>query len=284
MTEQEVKAVPPTFKAARKAIVHAFGSQNVFSEYLVLKGGTLMHLAYASGRYTTDIDYSCTWREAPSKFESELLPKINEQLMLSVNAVGVAGLVVRLQKVERKPKPAGFDEKQFPALKLKFAYALRGSPDHIHLERGQCSQTIEVDISFRENVCSGLPLRIESIDASVPAYSPQEVFAEKIRALLQQQMAGRGFIKARRQDIYDLNYLIEHSLVTDSNREDISSMLYQKCESKGVEIDRYKFSDTDFKQLCTRGWESMQLGLSVLPEFDDCYERVKLYYETLFFE
>lgn len=95
-------------------------------------------------------------------------------------------------------------------------------------------------------------------------------------------MPGRGFKKERRQDVYDLSYLIEHGFVTDASREDILSMLYQQCESKGVKIDRHKFSDASFKQLCIRGWESMQLEVSALPDFDDCYERVRLYYETLF--
>lgn len=265
----------------RSAIVHAFGSNDIFANYLVLKGGTLMHLRYGSSRYTTDIDYTCTWNEAPSRFEEELLPQIDAQLRQSSIAIGAPDWEIRLQRIERKPSKNDFDAMRFPALKLRFGYARRGSNEHRRLISKQCPTTIQVDISFREVVYSGEHLHIESIDQSVRSYSAQEVFAEKIRALIEQSIPGRGFTKERRQDIYDLNFFLEQKFIRTEHREEVLSMIIQKCELKGLSARREVFADPDFKLLCGKGWKTLHLEMSDLPEFDACYQNVQRYFESL---
>ncbi len=95
--------------------------------------------------------------------------------------------------------------------------------------------------------------------AEIPAYSLEEIVAEKTRAL---------FERTRPRDLYDVWYLWNRT-----NKEKAVELLEEKCRFKGVSIDTSSLiaRKSDFNN----AWEnSLRHQLKQLPDFDKTFDAV----------
>ena len=103
--------------------------------------------------------------------------------------------------------------------------------------------------------------------------------AEKYRSLLQQTIRNRN----RRQDIYDLALLLNHvDHWTQHERAMLKSLIVASAEPKGIQAQANSMSDPKIMEMAAKGYEDMAAEVDgPLPAFDDIYQQVLKFYESL---
>ena len=233
-----------------------------------------MGIAYDSPRQTTDIDL--TTALAPEDTVGDRVRDLLDQMLpRAAAALGYADLIVRTQSVKLWPT-AGLHDANFPALKLKVASAKRGSRQEAALQNGHASVVVGADISFNEPL-----LQIQVLELTggreLHAYALTDLVAEKYRALLQQVPRNRY----RRQDVYDLDHLIQHIEIDDALRARVLEALVKKCEARQLRPTRASLDDREVMERAARDWRSMELELGSVPDFEGCFARVVAFYRNL---
>lgn len=248
-------------RQATEIILSAIAASAPLSENLCLKGGVLMGLAYDSPRQTTDIDLS-TWFE-PTQENADTIEKTLNHIFPAMAAkLGYAGLSLQVHSVQVEPRRHGFDA-EFPALKLKIAYAMAGTPAHAAMLARRAADTVEVDISFNEPLSSLQVLEMTGGD-ELCAYSLTDLMAEKYRAMLQQVIRNRS----RRQDVYDLDRLIQDHVFDAEGREAVLSAFIEKCEARHITPTRGSLDNPEVRRRSGADWNSLALEVGALPEFE----------------
>ena len=242
---------------------------------MFLKGGILMGLAYGSPRLTADIDLT-TNRPVDSNVGEMIQTSLDSAFPRAAAVLGYADLVVKTHSVKEQPKKVGFENADFPALKLKIAYAQRGTPQEKALQQGKTPGVIDVDISFNEPLTQIQVLELTG-GRELRAYGLVELIAEKYRAMLQQDQRGRN----RRQDVYDLDQLIAGNEIDDACREQILDVFIAKCRSRGLESTRASLDKPEIKKRSGADWQTMGLELGEVPDFEGCFVRVSKFYRNL---
>lgn len=255
-------------------LLHAIGLTPSLRSTLVLKGGALMSLAYSSLRLTGDLDFSAT--AEPAGYEEMLRKELNSALETTPLTLGYVDLVCRIQSIERKPRPQQFTQLNFPALLVRIASAVRDTPQHKALLAGHASKVLEMEISFRDPVYASGTIVLDSEGASIRTFGPTEVVAEKYRALLQQPIRHRN----RRQDVYDIAYLID-AVPEELNPRIIGETILLKCESRNISPTRDSMRNPEVRERASKNWETMAAEIADLPDFDATYEKVCAFYEAL---
>lgn len=241
---------------------------------LVLKGGILLGLVYGSPRQTTDIDLTAAFA-VDDDVDDRIRTLLDSAFPRAAASLGYPDLIVRTQSIRRLP--AHIHRKaDFPALKLKIAYAGRGTNEERALRDGKASSVVDVDISFNEPLNHVQVLELTGGQA-LYAYGLIDLIAEKFRALLQQVSRNRY----RRQDVYDLDVLIRDHLQEGVAPRDVLEAVLKKCAARRIRPNRSSLDDIEVKTRAGRDWDTMQLELDVLPAFEDCYSRVADFYRSL---
>jgi predicted nucleotidyltransferase component of viral defense system len=267
----------PIAYAQRQAVevtLNAIAMTADLKEKLFLKGGVLMGLAYDSPRQTADIDLTAAFEVSPD-IDEKIRGLLDGAFPRAAARLGYADLIIKVHSIARQPK-AIFETASFPALKIKIAFARRGTPQEAALNKGIVPGKIEVDISFNE------PLRQIQIlgltgGAELLAYDLVELMAEKYRAMLQQKERNRN----RRQDVYDLDRLIDGREFTPEVLTRILEVFVAKCQSRNIEPTIDSLDDPEVMSRSAADWQTMQLEIGALPEFEGCYSRVSNFYRTL---
>jgi len=157
-------------------------------------------------------------------------------------------------------------------------YAYRGTTKHKTLMKGNCTTMVEVDFSLNEHLNN-----IENIDIGLgnelSAYSIEDLIAEKIRSLLQQVKRNRH----RRQDIYDLRYLIElFDNFTLEEKKVILNSLKDKSESREIIADKNSLNDHEIKERAKKDYHTLEDEIEgELPDFEESYDKVLSFYQNL---
>ena len=261
-------------RQAVEIILNAIAMTGPLNTELFLKGGILLGLAYGSPRQTTDIDLTASF-SAERNIDETVGTLLNSVFPRTAASLGYADLVLRMQSTKGRPNHM-FPDAEFPALKLKVAYARRGTNEERALNEGMASGVIDVDISFNEPLNHVQVLELTG-GQELYAYGLIDLVAEKYRALLQQIPRNRY----RRQDVYDLDVLIRNVLDDGVSAEEILRALMEKCSARRVTPNRRSLDDSEVRLRAARDWNTMELELDDLPEFDDCYERVATFYRFL---
>ncbi|MEX1252421.1 MAG: nucleotidyl transferase AbiEii/AbiGii toxin family protein [Hyphomonas sp.] len=267
----------PIAYAQRQAVevtLNAIAMTAGLKEKLFLKGGVLMGLAYDSPRQTADIDLTAAFEVSPD-IDEKIRGLLDGTFPRAAARLGYADLIVRVHSIARQPR-AIFETASFPALKIKIAFARRGTPQEVALNKGMMPGKIEVDISFNE------PLRQIQVlgltgGAELYAYDLVELMAEKYRAMLQQKERNRN----RRQDVYDLDRLIDGREFTPEVLTHILEVFVAKCQSRNIEPTIDSLDDAEVRRRSAADWQTMQLEIGTLPEFEGCYSRVSSFYRAL---
>ncbi|MEQ8749016.1 MAG: nucleotidyl transferase AbiEii/AbiGii toxin family protein [Amphiplicatus sp.] len=244
------------------------------NDKLFLKGGILMGLAYDSPRQTADVDLT-TLFEAGPEIDAQLTELMNAAFPRAAAQLGYVDLIVKVHSVKRMPKRI-FEDAEFPALKMKVAFAERGTKQEKALEEGRAPSVIDVDISFNEALRQIQILELTG-GQELQAYSLIDLMAEKYRAMLQQKERNRN----RRQDVYDLNRLIESEILDDGFRTQLLDAFVEKCRSRHIEPTPQSLDDPEVKARSGKEWETMKLEVGEIPEFEPCYARVSAFYRNL---
>lgn len=269
------QAIDPARRELRQAVhtvLHAIAKPNHLNAQMIMKGGMLLAIRYHSSRFTKDIDFSTEQKYAD--FDQEkFLNEFRSNLTWAVEDLDYA-LDCRLQKFEVRPKG---EDKNYQTLALKVGYAYKNSTKHRHLLKNKCPDILTIDYSFNEITQEKEILQLSDQD-SLEAYSFTDLIAEKFRAILQQEPRNR----IRRQDSYDLYFLLKKYPVHKIEKEKILASLKIKSESGNLDIQKSSFSNEKIKSRSKKEYSQLEDEIEEpLPPFEEVYKIVQNLYENL---
>lgn len=258
-----------------EVVIAVIAKSPTLKDKMVLKGGILMGLAHASPRQTTDIDFTTTM-PAKDDVQGNLRQEMDERFAPVAAGLGYTDLIIKTHSVRSNPKKI-FSTATAPSLKVKIAYAKRGTPQEAAMNRpGGTPPTLDMDISFNEPLVDVEKYQL-STGEIVLAYSLCELIAEKYRALLQQKIRNRY----RRQDVYDLNLLITKLPDEKQLPLVILDSLKTKCDARSVPLSKESIRDKEVYDRAKREWNSLTLEIGDLPDFSDTFDKISKYFEAL---
>lgn len=193
---------------------------------LVFKGGTCLKKCYFEDyRFSEDLDFTSLDPDfvLDRKILGKIVSLVNERTEIPLH-------IQKLEQLKFMDKPTGF------AAIIKFWGA-----DHPRNQTPPSSErwltSIKIEIILYEQMLFLPEMRFvnheysdklsESIGTGVPCYSIEEVFAEKLRALIQ-----RSYTAPR--DFYDIWYLSRN--VSDLNWPKVIGAFHQKMRFKDIEF------------------------------------------------
>lgn len=256
-------------------VLAAIGLAPSLNTNLVLKGGAVMALAFKSNRVTADVDF--TSMAEPAGFADQIADDLNKILPQTAIRLGYPDLLCRVQTVRKMPKPLNFEEFDFPALLIRIGSAQRGTGEEKRLEVGRATRVLDIEISFRDQVYAFQELNLTGPGVAVRAFTLHEIIAEKLRALLQQPIRKRN----RRQDVYDIAYLVETNELSDEDRRNILETLIEKCRTRGIEATPDSMDDPEVRRRAEVDWSTLALELDDLPPFDERFDMMRELYLSL---
>lgn len=276
VNEAKADAVKHMERQVTEILLHAIGITKSLNQALVLKGGILMSLVHGSYRYTGDVDFTAIVDPAP--YADLLKADLNRALPRATADLGITDIVCAVQRFDYKPRQEGFTEFTAPALKLNIGYAKKGTRDEERLSEGKSTRILEVDISFKEKVLSVSEINIEETAVKFQAYDFEEVIAEKMRATIQQVTRGRN----RRQDVFDIRWLVKRYVPDEYSREKILRTLIEKSEDRNIVPTVDSFDDPELKEKSAKDWGSLEIEIGgKLPDFEESFEIVRDFYRSL---
>lgn len=275
---EEAKTDPVLYRIRKvtEILLHAVGLSPVLRSTLVLKGGTLLNTVFGSPRATTDVDFSAD--ADPEKLPPLLEDELNRALKRAAADLGYTDLICQVQTLKYQPRRDGFEQMQSPALKVTVGSAERGTSEETRLDRGQAIHVLSVDISFKEPLIDQQEIKLDDLEVTLKAYSAFEVLSEKLRAVLQQKIRNRS----RRQDVYDIAFLIETVSINEEDKEKILHILIEKCEARSFTPYKEQIDDPEISERSQREWDTLRLELrDPLPDFSERFAIVQAFYKSL---
>lgn len=262
------------FRETVHIILFAISSEPSLRSIMFLKGGVLLAIRYGTGRLTKDIDLS-TALKAEEFDQEKVLTLLTNSLALAVEELDY-GLDCKIQSSRLDPKH--IPNPTFPCLSISIGHAYKGSPKHKKLMSGQSSTVVTIDYSINEQV-PNLENLIVSESTNLIAYTLLDIIAEKYRALLQQKSRRR----ARRQDVFDLNILLQSPTVySETDKHTILSSLKLKSESRDIFPKREDIRSAELIERAKSEYLTLEQEVSAkLPDFDSSYETIAKFYEEL---
>jgi len=246
---QEIKEKAREYSVPVSTIERDY-AQNWLLKYLyrpdiILKGGTGIKKIYQENyRFSDDLDFSLTH---PIK-DKDLFTHMNEAVNKAKEEVGI-----NFQINSKFPKTeTGFRGKIY----FNMIQNATGTP-----------LSIKIDITNYDNEIILLPAEkkkvfhsySDELNAEIEAYSLEEIFAEKIRALIQ---------RTRARDLYDTGML--YDLI---NKDKALQILDEKFDFKGVILDISSLIKR--KDDFSNAWDaSLNHQLKVIPDFEIFFNKV----------
>jgi len=278
--EEWVSSAPADRVVFRQA-VHIVLSAIAGSEYLkpkmIMKGGMLLGIRYKSSRFTEDIDFS-TKMKLSEIDESEFREELNDALIIASDEFAY-GVSCRVQSLAIQPKK-NHENATFPSFNLTIGYARKNSAGEMdRLDRGQCPKTIKIDYSFNELSYSIDDIIINDEDG-VSAYGITDLIAEKIRSIIQQPYRNRS----RRQDIYDLDFLLDSVNLDEQERLSVLYSLMEKSKERipDGDVNPSTLDRDDIKKLSQENYDQLSAEVEGdVKDFDIAYNRVNDFYKSL---
>jgi predicted nucleotidyltransferase component of viral defense system len=256
-------------------VLTAIGLAPSLHTNLVLKGGAAMALAFKSTRVTGDVDFTSIVE--PAELAEKLTPELNELLPKTAIKLGYLDLLCQVQSVKKMPRAENFEDHDFPALRVRIGSAKRGTTEAARLAEGKASRVLDVEISFRDHVYTFQELNLMGAGVAVRAFTIHELVAEKFRALLQQPVRKRN----RRQDVYDIAFLIDDHDFSDDDKAIILATLIKKCRSRGIDAKQDSMDNPEIKQRAQADWDTLALEIGDLPPFDERFALMRNLYVSL---
>lgn len=214
------------FREAVHTILASIASDATLKANMILKGGILLAIRYQSHRFTKDIDFSTEKKLGEEVTLESLAEMLDSSMAIMVETLDY-DLDCRVQSKRLQPKKA---DSTFPSIRLKIGYAYKGTKKHERLQALQSTSTISIDYSLNESTPNIDGFRL-SENEDIQTYSLTDLMAEKYRSLLQQESRDRY----RRQDIYDLNLIIEKfDCIDEVEKRKILDSLAIKSKARNI--------------------------------------------------
>lgn len=257
-------------------LLHAIGRTRELQELMVLKGGALLMMGFNSPRGTQDVDFSVT--ADPEPFASQFADLLNPSMVKSAIELGYVDLICRVQKIKKRPKDQNFENAQGPALNVTIAHAIRGTKEEDRLNDRKAIRVVQVDVSFKEEIIFDVDRALQGSSIIIRTYGVEEIISEKLRAVLQQPVRNRS----RRQDIYDLYFLLIQQEDNEEVRYKIKKALVRKAISRDMDIHKDTIDDPEIRKRSGENWSSLTDEVpGKLPDFDKLFDYVVSYYKSL---
>lgn len=261
------------FRQAVHTILHAITIDDFLRANMIMKGGMLLGIRHGSSRFTTDIDFSTIKRELSL---DNFTRKLNEALTLSADELPYT-LECAIQSSVLQPSQTA----TYPSFKLKIGYADTTNKGSLkRLRNGESPHIVKIDYSLNEESYDTEEINISEDEECIIAYSIIDLLAEKLRSIIQQVVRHRN----RRQDIYDVWHLLSKYSFTP---DDLASILDSfKKKSLGRIDDEYINKDAlareDIIQASRHEYNLLADEVEGdLPDFDEAYSKVRLFFESL---
>lgn len=239
---------------------------------MTLKGGLLLAIQYQSQRYTRDIDFST--KSKYSDFKTDSFVSYLQKGLDFACATLPYEIDCKIQSHKLNPKNP---DATFPTLTIKIGYAKKGGNEHKRLLKSSTINVVPIDYSFNE-ITHESEIIFLSDDKSLKAYSFTEIIAEKIRSLLQQEDRNRF----RRQDVYDLHFLMKQKTIDEFQKKRIFDVLIAKSVSRGLKIDKTSISEPKIIARAERDYPSLAQEIDCeLPPFEEAYSLIQAFYISL---
>jgi len=273
----EAPANQRKFRMAVHVILKAIATSDHLQPHMIMKGGMLLGIRYKSSRYTKDIDFS-----TPELFEDfnqdQFRIELDQSLAVAADELSY-GIDCIVQSFKIQPKERPGIKLTHPSLLIKIGYAEKGSRLHQKLLQQKCSDIIKIDYSFNEVVPHPEELSLEG--EQLTAYGFTDLIAEKIRSVMQQVVRNRQ----RRQDIYDLNYLLDSTGVLNGEEKLIVlKSIIIKSEGRLPEgfVNQNTLDDQKIHDLSKADYQLMADEVEgELPDFEESYSKVNDFYKSL---
>ncbi|MBV6325140.1 nucleotidyl transferase AbiEii/AbiGii toxin family protein [Duganella violaceipulchra] len=268
------------FRSVVHIILNAISSQHELQTEMVMKGGILMAIAYHTGRYTRDIDFSTSRHY--SEFQdgqANFIENIGNAIKLS-SAQLPYDFSCAIQSSEVRPGILG----NFQTLHLTVGYAPKNNAKAMkRLNDGQASQVVKIDYSFNELV-GDLGLIDVGGEEHLQTYGLLTLIAEKYRALIQQGSGTGKRVRgsSRGQDIFDLHSLLAQSPPSKNAQEHLVQLLIEKAHSREVTASRSSMADPAVFDKSKDRYEALKHEIDgELPDFDEAFSFVQSFYELM---
>jgi predicted nucleotidyltransferase component of viral defense system len=262
------------FRQAVHTILSAIASDSNLKANMILKGGILLAIRYKSHRYTKDIDFSTEKPHGGEITEDGVRESLDSSLAHMVEELDY-DLDCRVQSSKLQPRDV---KSTYPSIKMKVGYAYKGTPQHKRLLSLQSPNTISIDYSLNEATPNIEDLKL-NLEEGILTYSLTDLIAEKYRSLLQQVSRKRN----RRQDVYDLNLLVERFGDIDNfERSKILNSLIIKSKAREISPDINSFEDPELKSRAKKEYHTLEDEIEgELPAFDELFQKVADFYRSL---
>jgi predicted nucleotidyltransferase component of viral defense system len=262
------------FRQAVHTILSAIATDENLKARMILKGGILLAIRYNSHRYTKDIDFSTERKLGGEITQDSVRETLNSSLAQIVEVLDY-DLDCRVQSSKLQPKDPN---STYPSIKMKIGYAYKGTSKHKRLLSLKSSDTISIDYSLNEETPNVEDLKLD-LEGGILAYTLTDLIAEKYRSLLQQVPRKR----TRRQDVYDLNLLIEKlDDIDDVEKSKILDCLISKSKARGISPEISSFDDPELKSRAQEHYQTLEDEIEgELPNFDILFNKVSDFYKTL---
>jgi len=267
-----------SFRRVVHIILNAISSQHELQSQMVMKGGILMAIAYHTGRYTKDIDFSTPKHYSEFQAGKEQFIENIENAIKLAAATLPYGFACAIQSSEVRPGEAG----NYQTLHLTVGYASRSNPGAMKKLAGkQAAQVVKIDYSFNELV-GDLGMIDANGDENLQTYGQLTLIAEKFRALIQQGSAGRQRGSSRGQDIFDLHSLLTQSPPSIEAQSHLVELLIEKSSARDVIARQNSMSEELIQQKSRTRYDSLVDEIDgQLPDFDKAYAFVRHFYEEM---
>jgi predicted nucleotidyltransferase component of viral defense system len=242
---------------------------------MILKGGILLAIRYKSHRYTKDLDFSTDKPRGGEITEDGVRKSLDSSLAQMVEELDY-GLDCRVQSSKLQPRDIN---STYPSIKMTVGYAYKGTSQHKRLLSLKSLNIVSIDYSLNEATPNIEDLKL-NLKEGILTYSLTDLIAEKYRSLFQQVSRNR----TRRQDVYDLNLLIERFGDIDNfERSKILNSLIIKSKARlKIAPDINSFEDPELKSRAKKDYPSLESELEgELPDFDELFQKVAAFYRSL---
>jgi hypothetical protein len=217
-------------------ILQALAQPELKPKGWVFKGGTcLRHCFYSGYRFSEDLDYSC--RE-----DSGGLDRARD-LLSDVSVWVQSNAFFRLAVKEARTIEGDFQ------VELPVEYSRGGARRH-GLPEIKIHLTFDEPILTKPTVRSVTPLYSDLSTFTVATYTKEEILAEKMRALLQQQVKW-----PRPRDLYDLWFILCHEN-EKFDWENLRGLFNGKCRARKIDPDPTLLVSDVLKNTNERVWNA----------------------------
>ncbi len=234
-------------------LLYGLSQPNFFLKRWLLKGGTcLRHCYYPGYRFSEDIDFTCQLEVDGLDSARKLLNQITAWVQENSGIFTATKTPLTI--------PGDFQ------IEIPVEYSRGGS-------RRQKLPNVKIHLTFDEPILRNVTIRSVKPPYSdlpvfeIACYSIEEIVAEKMRALLQQQVKW-----PRPRDLYDLWFILCRS-DERFQKENLKDLFVQKCRTRQIQPDADSLVSENLKEWNKGSWENILKPLmKTVPDFNEVWK------------